>query len=159
LETNGREINTLKDQLMRLSVATIRLVMTADKHAVQVNSQFVDTLDFWLTKSGNNRPIWIQTLCLSQRYLENLQKYTVPFSERALAALSHSAMALDIYTWLAQRLRRMPPGKPQFIAWAAVKEQFGLEYGRMSHFKPRFQRMLVKTKPSTHFRAYCRCIV
>jgi len=127
-----------KEQLMRLSVATIRLGMANAEHAVQVNSQFVETLDFWLTQSENNKPTWTQTLCLSQRYFKSLQKHAVPLSERALAALSHSAMALDIYAWLAQRLHRIPSGKPQFIAWAAVKEQFGSEYGRMNNFRQKF---------------------
>jgi len=78
-------------------------------------------------------------LCLSRCCFENLQEHAVPLSKHALAALSHSAMALDIYAWLAQRLHRVPPGKPQFIAWAAVKEQFGSEYGRMDNFKPKFR--------------------
>jgi len=138
LGPNGREISMFKEQLMRLSVATIRLGMANAEHAVQVNSQFVETLDFWLTKSENNKPTWTQTLCLSQRYFKSLQKHAVPLSERALAALSHSAMALDIYAWLAQRLHRIPAGKPQFIAWAAVKEQFGSEYGRMCDFRRQF---------------------
>jgi len=116
--------------------------MANSEHAVQVNSQFVETLDFWLTKSENNKLTWTRTLCLNRRYFENLQKHAVPLSERALAALSHSAMALDIYAWLAQRLHRIPPEKPQFIAWAAVKKQFGSEYGRMCDFKPKFHTAL-----------------
>jgi len=32
-------------------------------------------------------------------------------------------MALDLYTWIAQRLHWVPRRHPQFIAWAALKEQ------------------------------------
>jgi len=63
----------------------------------------------------------------------------VPLVERALAALSHSAMALDIYAWLAQRLHRVPREKPQFISWAAIKEQFGEGHSRMNKFKAVFR--------------------
>jgi len=104
----------------------------------------LDTFDFWLTKSENNKPIWTQTLCLSQNYFENLQKHAVPLSEHVLATLSNSAMALDIYAWIAQRLHRMLPGKPQFIPWMAVKEQFGSEYRQMIHFKHKFRIALSK---------------
>jgi len=63
----------------------------------------------------------------------------VPLDERALAALSHLAMALDIYAWLAQRLHRIPRGKPQFITWAAIKGQFGEGHSRMDNFKAVFR--------------------
>jgi hypothetical protein len=62
----------------------------------------------------------------------------VPLDERALSALSHSAMALDVYAWLAQRLHRIPAGRPQFITWAAIKDQFGQGHKRMNNFKAVF---------------------
>lgn len=49
----------------------------------------------------------------------------MPLDERAVAALSHSAMGLDIYAWLSQRLHRVDPRKPAFIPWTALKGQFG----------------------------------
>jgi len=66
----------------------------------------------------------------------------VPLDERALAGLAHSASALDIYAWLAQRLHRVPHRQPQFITWAALKEQFGAEFGRMNNFKHKFRLAL-----------------
>jgi hypothetical protein len=39
--------------------------------------------------------------------------------------LAHSALALDIYCWLAQRLHRIPADKPQLISWSALYDQFG----------------------------------
>jgi len=43
---------------------------------------------------------------------------------------------------LAQRLHRVPRGEPQFVAWAALKEQFGAGLGRMDHFKHKFRVVL-----------------
>ena len=51
-------------------------------------------------------------------------------------------MALDIYAWLAQRLHRVDKMKPQFVPWAAIKEQFGKEYVRMCDFKKTFRKYL-----------------
>ena len=51
-------------------------------------------------------------------------------------------MGLDIYAWLAQRLHRVNPGKPAFIPWTALKDQFGWHYGRMDKFKRVFRQTL-----------------
>jgi hypothetical protein len=66
----------------------------------------------------------------------------VPLNEADLGALAHSAMALDLYAWLAQRLHRIDPHKPAFIPWTALKEQFGPDYGRMIDFKVFFRNAL-----------------
>jgi len=136
---NGYEVRVFKEQLARLSVAVIRMAMTANEHTVQINSQFVDVIELWLTKDENNRILWSPTLHLNHQYFVSLQKHAVPLDERALAALAHSAMALDIYAWLAQRLHRIPHGKPQFVTWTAVKGQFGVDHSRMDHFKQKFR--------------------
>jgi len=139
---NGYQIRAFKEQLARLSVAAIRMAMTANDHTVQINNQFVDVIELWLTKNDSNRVRWSPILHLNQRYFDSLQKHAVPLDERALAALAHSAMALDIYAWLAQRLHRIPHRKPQFVSWAAVKGQFGVDFGRMDHFKQKFRTAL-----------------
>ena len=51
-------------------------------------------------------------------------------------------MALDAYVWLAQRLHRIAPNKPQFIPWAALYEQFGQGFGRVRDFRRRFLHTL-----------------
>jgi len=55
--------------------------------------------------------------------MASLQKHAVPLDERALAGLAHSSLALDTYAWLAQRLHRVPRGKPQLVPWASLKER------------------------------------
>ena len=136
---NGQQIRAFKDHLGRLSAAIIRLAMTMDNRALQVNSQIVDAFDLWFSKDEQQRILWPSIIHLNERYFASLQKHAVPLDERALGALSHSAMALDIYTWLTQRLHRIPEGKPQFIPWTALKDQFGQEFGRMDNFKRKFR--------------------
>ena len=51
-----------------------------------------------------------QPIRLSADYFESLQRHAVPLNKHYLSALSHSAMALDVYSWLAQRLHRIPKG-------------------------------------------------
>ena len=54
------------------------------------------------------------------------------------ATSTHSALDLDIYAWLAQRLHRVPKGKPQTITWQALKSQFGPDYDRLRKFREKF---------------------
>ena len=136
---NGQQIRAFKDHLSRLSTAVIRLAVCTEDRAMQVNSQIVDAFDMWFPKNEQQRVLWPSTIHLNDKYFASLQKHAVPLDERALGALSHSAMGLDIYAWLAQRLHRIPEGRPQFIPWAAVKDQFGQSYGRMNKFKEKFR--------------------
>jgi len=63
-------------------------------------------------------------------FFESLMKHAVPLNEAAVARLSHSAMALDVYTWLANRLHRVDPNKPAFVPWVAETEGLGVTFGR-----------------------------
>jgi hypothetical protein len=135
----GREIRVFKDQLSRLSVAVVRLATTHGDRAFQINTQVVTAFELWPELDDRQRVLWPTTIQLSRDYFDSLQEHAVPLNEADLAALAHSAMALDIYAWLAQRLHRVNPARPAFIQWPALKQQFGLDYGQMKHFKPVFR--------------------
>jgi len=135
----GPEITAYKEQLSRIAAATIRLAMSMEDRAFQINSQIVMAFNMLLTKDEHQRVLWPATLHLSHDYFVSLQNHAVPLDERALAGLAHSAMALDVYVWLAQRLHRVPRHQPQFIAWATLKDQFGAGLGRMNNFKRYFR--------------------
>lgn len=139
---NGKEVRSFKDHLSRLSSATVRLAVMTDERALQINTQIVVAFDLWFAKNEHQRVLWPSTIRLSQEYYDSLSRHAVPLDERALAALSHSAMALDIYAWLAQRLHRIPTNRPQFIPWAALNEQFGGGYARLRDFRRAFQQNL-----------------
>ena len=143
-EPNGREIRTMKDQLSRLSSATIRMAVTLDDRTAQLNGQIVDAFDLWFSKDERQRVLWPSVIELNDKYFQSLAKHAVPLHEGAIAALSHSAMALDIYAWLAQRLHRIDRSRPQFITWKAIKDQFGWNYKRMNKFREVFLRALVQ---------------
>ena len=139
----GREIRAFKDQLSRLSAAIVRLAVDArDIARIRSTPRSSPAFDLWPEKDERQRVLWPSTIQLSLDYFASLQEHAVPLNEADLAALAHSAMALDLYAWLAQRLHRMTPMRPAFITWAALKQQFGPDYGRMSHFKRDFRTAL-----------------
>jgi hypothetical protein len=138
----GREIRAFKDQLSRLSVAVVRLATTRGDRAFQVNAQVVDAFELWPELDDRQRVLWPSTIQLSHPYFNSLLEHAVPLNEADLAALAHSALGIDLYSWLAQRLHRINPNRPAFISWAALKQQFGPDYGRMDHFKTFFRKTL-----------------
>jgi len=140
---DGRQANMLKIQLSALAAAHFRIgVVYDDERAVQMNSQLVAAFDLWFPSEPGQRVLWPSTLRLSLDYFDSLTKYAVPLDERAIAALAHSAIALDMYCWLAQRLHRIPEGRPQFVPWAALHEQFGQGYTRVRKFREFFFGLL-----------------
>ena len=139
---HGREIRAFKEQLTRLAAANVRLALFRAKSAHQIEAKVITAFDLWLNKDARQRVLWPSTIQLSLDYFASLQEHAVPLNEADLAALAHSAMALDIYAWLAQRLHRIDPHQPAFVAWAALKQQFGPDYGRMDNFKRFFRATL-----------------
>jgi hypothetical protein len=142
LSVDGRTIRTVKDQLARLSAATVRMALLRGDRAVQVNSTLVRGLDLWAPRDPRQRVLWPSTVELSADFFRSVQAHAVPLDRRAIGALSHSAMALDVYCWQAQRLHRIPSGRPQLVPWEALKAQFGIGYTRLRDFRAAFRDVL-----------------
>lgn len=146
LNLDGRTINEVKSQLRRLTASSLSLGYTDNDKGVQVDLKIVKAFDLWFPKDERQRVFWPTTVQLTDDYYNSLANHAIPLDERALAALSHSAMALDIYAWLAQRLHRINPKEPQFLTWKALKEQFGRGYSQMYKFKQIFRKTLFLTR-------------
>jgi hypothetical protein len=95
---------------------------------------------------SGERFLFPQEIILSADYFESLQARAVPLDERAVAALAHSAMGLDVYMWLAQRLHRVDPQRGQFIPWTALHAQFGQGYKDIRFFRRAFLGVLKMVK-------------
>jgi hypothetical protein len=143
LTRDGRSIRIVRTQLGRLSAANIRLAFKmGDGQARQVNAHIVGGLDLWAPSDPRQRALWPSSVTLDSQYFESLQRHGVPLDERSVAALSHTAMGLDTYMWLAQRLHRVDPFQPQIITWPALRAQFGWHYERVRDFKRVFRHTL-----------------
>jgi hypothetical protein len=130
------------NQLRRLATSSIRLGIAAPEgnSATTRKLEIVTEFDIWFPKDDRQRVLWPSYVDLSLDYFNSLLQHAVPLDEHHIAALSHSALALDIYTWLAQRLHRIPANKTAFISWAALHAQFGQGYhGRVRKFREAFK--------------------
>lgn len=146
LDPGGRTIRTVKDQLTRLASADFRFGMGQDGRSVTIKGSVIDGFELWTPKNDKQRVLWPTTIQFSLTYFESLMQHAVPLNEEAVARLSHSAMGLDVYTWLAQRLHRIDPQRAALVPWVSLKQQFGYDYGRMVDFRRVFGRTLKQVK-------------
>jgi Plasmid encoded RepA protein len=147
LDSGGRNIKTVKAQLARLSASDFRIGTSQDDRSMTLKGTIVEGFELWTPRDAKQRVLWPSTVQFSARYFDSLMKHAVPLNETAVARLSHSAMALDVYTWLAQRLHRIDESKGGVgVAWTALQEQFGHGYERLRDFRRVFNRTLRQVK-------------
>lgn len=130
-DSQGARYKTLREQMHALAACRIQM----GYHSRTLNSHIVDQFDAW--GDDEQRP-WPGVLTLSEGYYNDLQANGgIPLDSRALHGLTGSALALDIYMWLAHRLHRIGP-RPVVLHWKALKSQFGQEYKDGKDFKKKF---------------------
>ena len=124
LDNQGARYATLRQQMHALAACRLQIGF----HGRTFNGQPVEQLDAWLAHEDRRRQaLWPGMLVLSEGYYRSLKDSAVPLDNRALHALKSSALALDVYTWLAHRLHRIE-GKGVTLRWKALREQFAQEY-------------------------------
>jgi|SRR4051794_24228380 len=139
----GPEIRRFKDQLTRFAACLIRLAIgVSEDRLIQVDTKIIDAFELWRGKDERQRIMWPAVVELSPRYFDSLTRHAVPLDERSIGALANSPLALDVYAWLAQRLHRVPGGKPQAVTWSALFEQFGFGFSRLRDFRREFLETL-----------------
>ena len=92
----------------------------------------------WYAKDAWQRVLFPSSVRLSDVYFASLDEHAIPLDYRAIGALQHNALQLDIYKWLAQRLWRVSAKQPAFLVWPLVAAQFESNYKRLRAFRERF---------------------
>ncbi len=133
---------TFKKQMQALAACNLTLGYTQGGEAVTVKTPPIEEFRAWLHAEGDQLSLWPGVLRLSERFYETLVEHAVPLDPRALGALKHSALALDVYCWLAHRLYRIRDPKGLFLSWNNLMEQFGQEYNDPMNFKNEFRKVL-----------------
>ena len=123
-DRQGGRYSTLRPQMHALAACRLQLGFKGRTF----NGQPVEQFDAWVAdgKAGQ-RSLWPGVMKLSEGYFNSLMESAVPLDNRALHALKGSALALDVYAWLAHRLHRIE-GRPVILHWKSLREQFAQEY-------------------------------
>jgi len=132
----------VRKQVEALAACRLSIGMTLEGRVVNVDAKPIKRFDAWLHQDGSQQTLWPGVMELSTDFYETLTHHAVPLDYRALSALKHSALALDIYTWLAHRLCRVNKADGVMLSWQNLKDQFGQEYGNSKDFKREFKELL-----------------
>lgn len=146
LDNGGKAYRQMRSQMTALAACTLRLGRVETRTIAGRDRDFAVTLEAkpfrqfeaWIDNSGDQPSLWPTAIELTEEFFTAIRETAVPLKPAALAQLSHSALALDIYTWLAHRLWRVRKGGSR-ISWAALQEQFGTEYRDRKEFKRQFR--------------------
>lgn len=152
LDNGGKAYGQMRQQMTALAACTLRLGRVDTRTIAGVERDFAVTLEAkpfrqfeaWIDSTGSQPSLWPTEVELTQEFFDSIRETAVPLEHRALAQLSHSALALDLYTWLAHRLHRVRKGGSR-ISWGALQEQFGAEYGDRKDFKRQFRKRMKET--------------
>lgn len=124
MDDQGARYSTLRKQMHALAACRLQLGYKGRTF----NDQPVEQFDAWIAKGeSQQRALWPGVMVLSEGYHKELIEHGVPLDNRALHALKGSALALDVYSWLAHRLHRIE-GRPVILHWKSIREQFAQEY-------------------------------
>jgi hypothetical protein len=129
-------------QMEALAACRLTLGMMTEGKAVTVDAKPIKRFEAWLQNGSSQHAMWPGVLELSQDFFETLANHAVPLDYRAISALRHSTLGLDIYTWLAHRLYRINKPAGVRLSWANLYSQFGQEYRGSKDFKREFRTML-----------------
>lgn len=137
IDTGGKEYRSFSAQMRALAACHMSLGYGQDTLSAKPIKRF----STWLSHSEEAPSLMPGVIELTPEFFDSLTQFAVPLDPRALGALKHSALALDVYAWLAHRLHRVKPATGSFLSWENLKQQFGQEYGDVKDFK----RELLKT--------------
>lgn len=147
LPTEGRVYSMIKKQLAALAACQMTIGLTEEDGSGSTGyGRIVSNMNVLFLKNEKQRILWPNTVTLSSDYFNSLMRHAVPLDEGALHLLRDSAVELDLYAMLSERLHRIPPGKPQFISWPALHDQYGEGYKRVRDFRARFLRHLANVQ-------------
>jgi hypothetical protein len=103
VDTGCREYSTFARQIRALSACRMSLGFGTET----MDAKPIERLNAWTDGSGARETQEQGVIELAPKFFTSLTEFAVPLDARALAALKHSSLALDIFTWLAHRLLRV----------------------------------------------------
>lgn len=136
----GRDYNLFKREMRALAACRMTLGFGNEENPITVDAKPIRRFEAWLARDGNQLALWPGVIELSREYFDSLLEHAVPLDPRAVSALAHSAMALDVYSFLARRLFTLE--KSVKVTWHQFHSQFGHEYRDWRNFKKEFSEAL-----------------
>lgn len=146
--SKGSDRFHLHHQADRLFSAIISFEWATDERRRFVNMQLAEAGDVWWNpKTYEQTSLWPSWIELGERFYEALSKRPIPVDIRTLAGLKNSALALDLYAFLAYRCHSVNEvGKPTIVPLKSLQEQLGTGLTSTKIFGQRVREAHAKLK-------------
>lgn len=131
VSTDGREYARFQKHMRALAACDMRLGV-GDQTIMDAKP--ISVFEPWHRGHVAQRALWPGVVTLSDKFFASLIDAAVPLDMDAVSRLKHSALALDIYAWLAHRLHRVRTPTGERVSWLALQVQFG-EYRSVKDFR------------------------
>ncbi len=137
LPHGGKVMELVRDQVERLASCRFTFhLKSVDGRGAVANVNIVDHIDYCESGEKGRGRRFVERVRLSETFYQQLRTHPVSIDKASVMAIRNSSMALDLYMWLAYRLRGLETDKA--VSWVALKGQFGGGVSAMRNFKPLF---------------------
>ena len=126
------------NQCKRLFSSSITVSTQCDNSWHVDNMHIARSGDLFWTPSDTNR--WNAEILLDERFYADIQNHAIPIDLRAINALSHYPLAIDIYCWATYRNAFLK--RPTVVRWEQLQNQFGNEISKLNNFKSKFLKAI-----------------
>ncbi len=144
LDNSGHEYARFRAQMEALAACRMILGFSSENRDVTISTNPISRFEAWTQHDSKSLGLWPGMMTLSGEFHTTLLEHAVPLAPLAIHALQKSALALDVYTWLAHRLCRISKDDGVKLYWKTLRGQFGQEYKDPRDFKHEFKAALVK---------------
>jgi hypothetical protein len=132
----------LRTQLDALAACRMILSFQAQGEPSIVDTMPIERFEGWWRQGDVMPQTCTGKLELSEWFYNSLTEHAVPVDARALNAIRHSALSMDVYVWLAQRLCRVKSMRGTMLSWHNLYSQFGQDYRNPKDFKRELRRAI-----------------
>jgi hypothetical protein len=159
----GSQHKLMVRQMLALAACTIQLAGEyTDGRILNTQGKPFVAFEAWPDGSEKQPMLWPGVMVFSTEHFNGLTNgAAVPLDQRHVLWLSKNggSLAIDIYWWLAQRLKYVTESRGVPIGWEALKEQFGQDYKNIRDFRKELKRALgqvlqvyrdAKVEPMSH---------
>ena len=135
-------LGQLRQQIAALAAVSMVLGISYGSSPHTFSGRPIRHFEGWVAPTDGAPALWPVKVQFDPVLHASLRRHGVPLDRRAILALSGSALALDIYAYLAHRLCRLD--RRLDLSWKMLKTQFGQEYELLRYFRREFIHQLTK---------------
>ena len=133
----------LRDQMNRLFAASIAFQRARSNDGPQqrLNMNVATRSELWWDpKKPGDEGLFQSFVELGEEFFKRITDKPVPVDVRALKALNHSPLALDLYGWSTYKAFSTSKRRSEeFVSYRDLQAQLGTQYSDVKDFKKRFK--------------------